>query len=176
MKPYSIFKKIPAFLLLFVLFSFTPEVAAQSANSITTFILVRHAEKDLTQSTNDPDLSPEGKERAEKLLALLKNADITDIFSTPYKRTTQTVQPLASGLNMEVKHYQRMDSAVFENMIENNPGGKIVVAGHSNTIPELLNYFTGSQQYKVMGEGEYGRLFIVSVNSIGEASVLTINY
>ena len=176
MKSYFIFKKTTAFLMLFVLFAFASEVAAQSANGITTFILVRHAEKDLAQSTNDPDLSPEGKERAEKLLALLKNADITDIFSTPYKRTMQTVQPLASGQNMQVKHYEPLDFSVFESIIENKPGGKIVVAGHSNSIPELLNYFTGYQKYKVMGEGEYGRLFIVSVNSVGDASVLKLNY
>lgn len=176
MKSSFIIKKTTAFLILFVLFAFSSEVVAQSANGITTFILVRHAEKDLTQSTNDPDLSAEGKERGEKLLALLKNADITEIFSTPYKRTMQTVQPLAAGQNIEIKTYEPLNFSVFESLIETNPGGKIVVAGHSNTIPELLNHLTGSQKYKVMGEGEYGRLFIVSVNSIGDASVLTINY
>lgn len=64
---------------------------------VTTFILVRHAEKDMTQSTPDPDLSAEGHARARRLALLFEKTEIAAVYSTPFKRTRQTVEPLAAG-------------------------------------------------------------------------------
>jgi hypothetical protein len=50
---------------LVAIFLFLSSAAFSQEELVTTFILVRHAEKDLTQSTNDPDLSAEGKTRAD---------------------------------------------------------------------------------------------------------------
>lgn len=43
---------------------------AQSQLKVTTVILVRHAEK-MVDCTRDPELSPAGKERADRLKAML---------------------------------------------------------------------------------------------------------
>ncbi|MCU0398759.1 MAG: histidine phosphatase family protein, partial [Cyclobacteriaceae bacterium] len=55
-------------------------LAVHAQESITTFILIRHAEKDLTQSTNDPDLSEEGKMRANRLAQLLAETEVSAIY------------------------------------------------------------------------------------------------
>ena len=49
--------------------------------TITTFILTRHAEKG-DDGTKDPDLTQAGNERAQSLVRLLKNTKVDAIYST----------------------------------------------------------------------------------------------
>src|SRR5690606_29961875 len=105
-------------LLLPVLFLFSTELSAQE--KLTTFILIRHAEKDMTQSTNDPDLSPEGKKRAERLAALLNEGEVNAIYSTPYKRTRQTVEVLAKAKGIQVEDYQVNKEEEIDRMISSH--------------------------------------------------------
>ena len=62
---------------------------------VTTVILVRHAEKKLEPNNQDPDLSPEGVERAQEIARVFGNAGINSIYATQYKRTQQTVKLLS---------------------------------------------------------------------------------
>ena len=55
------------------------------SDSATTFILVRHAEKEVGGS--NPDLSPAGILRAQQLKHLLSRIPLTGIYSTHYNRT-----------------------------------------------------------------------------------------
>ena len=64
-------KKILFFLLLVFVTS------AGIAQTTTTFILVRHAEKG-TDDPRDPDLSDAGKQRAQVLANLLKETKVDD--------------------------------------------------------------------------------------------------
>lgn len=157
------------FILFIAVLSFGNLFAQENA---TTFILVRHAEKDLTQSTDDPDLAEEGKLRAERLKTLLEDAEVTAIYSTPFKRTRQTVQPLAEALEMEIIRYNPMDFEGFAKIVEENNGGGIVVAGHSNTIPELMNFLLETDQYQVLEDGKYGQVFILTLQQVGDGTVL----
>jgi broad specificity phosphatase PhoE len=145
---------------------------AFSQEKITTFILVRHAEKDLTQSTNDPDLSAEGKARAAKLAEVLKQTDVTAIYSTPYKRTQQTVALLATEKSLSVQGYKAKNEDV-DAMLTQHAGGTIVVAGHSNTVPQFVNYLLGEEKYKILDDGDYGNLIVVSVTTRGKDAKVT---
>lgn len=160
------------FILFIAVLSFGDLLAQENA---TTFILVRHAEKDLTQSTDDPDLAEEGKLRAERLKTLLEEAEVTAIYSTPFKRTTQTVQPLAEATGREVITYNPMDFEGFAKIVKENNGGRIVVAGHSNTIPQLMNFLLESDQYQVLEEGQYGQVFILTLQQVGDGTVLVLS-
>ena len=164
-------RNILCFFILSAILSFS-NIQAQE---LTTFILVRHAEKDMTQSTNDPDLAPEGIERAERLKTMLENSGVTAIYSTPYKRTAQTVKPLAAALGLEVINYNPMDFEAFSKLIKSNPGERILVAGHSNTIPELLNFLLGTNKNKILGEGQYGQVFLVTLKDVGDGVVVELN-
>ena len=65
---------------------------ASSAAAQSTIFLVRHAEK---KTGDDPDLTKAGHARAESLAKMLKDADITAIYTSEVKRTQQTAAPLA---------------------------------------------------------------------------------
>lgn len=164
--------KLTLFLLLLIgISSFAQE------NTITTFILVRHAEKDLTQSTSDPDLSPEGKARATKFAELFSKSDIGAVYSTPYKRTRQTVEALAAAKGLQVTSYQPTKMDEIDNMIKQYAGKTIVVSGHSNTVPLVLNYLIGEEKYKMFDDSDYGNIIIVSVVQRGkDAKVVWMRY
>jgi len=160
-----------------LLFGLMSNVLQAQDNMITTFILVRHAEKDLTQSTNDPDLSAEGKGRAIKLAEMLKKTDIQAIYSTPYKRTQQTVQSLASAKGLQIMPYQANKMDEIDNMIRQHAGGTVLLSGHSNTVPMILNYLIGEEKYKILEDGDYGNIILVSVTMQGKnAKVVWMRY
>src|SRR5688572_25435524 len=162
------------FIILFVAIS---TISSAQEKAITTFILVRHAEKDLTQSTNDPDLSADGKSRATRLTELFKKADIAAVYSTPFKRTQQTVEPLALQRSLNVVSYQAMVKEDVDLMLQKHAGQTILVSGHSNTIPNLINYLIGEDKYKNFTDDDYGNVVIVSITERGKnAKVVWMRY
>ena len=72
------------FVLLIIFAATTFQLSAQ--NEVTTFILVRHAEKG-KDDPRDPNLNEEGIKRAQALNTLLAQADVAALYSSPYKRT-----------------------------------------------------------------------------------------
>lgn len=62
---------------------------------MTTFYLVRHAHSNYSPDEQRP-LSAQGQEEACQLADLLANYPITQIFSSPYLRARQTIEPLAN--------------------------------------------------------------------------------
>lgn len=162
--------------LLITVFVFA-NLSTLAQEKITTFILVRHAEKDLTQSTNDPDLSAEGKIRAGKLAVLLKETEVSAIYSTPYKRTRQTVEMLASAKGLAITEYSANKEEEIDAMITSHAGGTVVVSGHSNTIPWFANKLLGSEKYRPFEDGDYDNVLIVSVAGKGKmAKLVWLNY
>ena len=88
----------PVVVLCLVFLSFGSLVAeaplSPDPEPSTTVFLVRHAEK-AKDDPRDPTLSDAGRRRAEALDALLVRVDVTHLFATEYKRTQQTLEPLA---------------------------------------------------------------------------------
>lgn len=126
----------------------------------TKIYFVRHAEK-ADDGTRNPDLNEKGKARAENLAKVLADAGIDAIYSTPYKRTMQTGQPLADALNLEIQTYNPSSNTVIFDILANNPGATILVVGHSNTTPSLINQLVTKTQLPQLTESEYGDLFEV---------------
>lgn len=141
----------------------------------TTIILVRHAEKQ-TES-GDPSLDSRGRARAETLARMLEDAGVTALSATPYRRTQQTLQPLAEQLGIEIE-IQPVDLAdpeayardLAEGLLERHRGGTVVVAGHSNTVPLLLGAF-GVRGPHAIDDDEYDDLFVLGVD-VGKRPVL----
>ena len=72
-----------------------------ASGETTTVVVVRHAEKS-TDDARDPSLSELGRERARALSALLKDAGVTEIYTTHYKRTRQTAEPFAQQFGVPI--------------------------------------------------------------------------
>ncbi|MFQ5446140.1 MAG: histidine phosphatase family protein, partial [Saprospiraceae bacterium] len=107
----------------------------------TTYYFVRHAER--LDSSADSPLSAAGNIRAQILKDSLLNKGIDSIFATPYLRTQQTVQPLAGALGEPVTIYGTDTTAMFVQALKKVRGKELLVAGHSNTVPEMVLYMTG---------------------------------
>jgi broad specificity phosphatase PhoE len=140
--------------------------------SLTTFILVRHAEK-ADDGTKDPPLLPVGSDRAEQLRSMLSKVSVDAIYTTSFKRTRQTVQPLAEAKKIEVRTYEAFSADEIEKMLRAHRGGTVVICGHSNNIPWTANLLLGSEQFKDYAENEYENMLIVSVAEKGKVASVT---
>ena len=146
------------------------------ADEITTFILVRHAEKG-NDGTDDPDLTDEGKARAENLLTMFKDTPLAAVYSTKYKRTKNTVWPIAEIQNLEIQEYEAFKPDIIENMVNKHRGATVLISGHSNTTPWTANFLVGRETFKDYAETEYGIILIVAVAEVGGVtSVTRVNY
>ena len=162
-------KKI--FVLIFLVAS-TPSWAQES----TTFILVRHAEKVL-DGTSDPGLTTEGKERANNLLALLQKTTITTIYSTNYKRTKMTIEPLTEAKKLEIDIYDPKNLKEFSSrLLNDDSGGTVVISGHSNTTPALANLLLGEEKFKQFADDDYGNLLILVVDRNNNGKLLHLRF
>jgi 2,3-bisphosphoglycerate-dependent phosphoglycerate mutase len=159
-------------LIVAILFGST----AYAQQGVTTFIVVRHAEKSMTESSSDPSLAPEGTERAKRLAALLKEVEVSAIYSTNYKRTKSTVTPIAEAKSVAIQDYKSLKETELDEMIKKHSGGTVVIAGHSNTVPGIVNLLIGKEKYKNLDDSNYGSLFIVTVTERGKGAVTLLTY
>ena len=125
--------------------------------STTNYYLVRHAEK--MDDSKDPPLSKAGIDRANALKDSLLNAGIDLLYATPYLRTQQTVKPLADALHKQVISYDAGKTLEFVEELKKINNENVVIAGHSNTVSEMVLFFTGDTVR--IGHDDYDNLFFV---------------
>jgi 2,3-bisphosphoglycerate-dependent phosphoglycerate mutase len=136
-------------------------VASTSAQK-KTIILVRHAEK-ADATGQDPDLSAEGKARAERLTKIVKHYKPGAIYSTDFKRTRDTVAPLAKRRNLHVQIYDpKKPNEMIDSIMKSNTK-RFLVVGHSNTIPGVANLLGKKEVFKNLDDSEYGAIYIVRI-------------
>lgn len=155
-------------------------MCAASHAQTTTIYLFRHAEKDTVSTTavmmnNDVDLSAKGKKRAILLADMLKNVQADLFFSTNYKRTKQTLQPLAHQQGKSILIYNPKNQQAFADSLLSLKGKTIVVAGHSNTIPKLANLLIQQNKFSDWDEKVYHQYFIITVKD-GTATAQMMEY
>jgi broad specificity phosphatase PhoE len=128
-----------------------------TATAQSTIFIVRHAEK--ADATKDPDLSEAGRARAEALAKTLRDANITAIYATEFKRTQQTATPLAKALSITITTLPAKDNAALIAKLRASNGNALVV-GHGDTIPDLIKALGISDPINI-GENDYDNLFAV---------------
>ncbi len=139
-----------------LVFSFVVlSVALSTATAQSTVFIVRHAEK--ADATKDPDLSEAGRARAEALAKMLKDANITAIYTTEFKRTQQTAAPLAKALGITATTVLAKDNAALIAKLRASNGNALVV-GHGDTIPDLIKTLGISEPINI-AENDYDNLF-----------------
>ncbi|KGO90787.1 SixA phosphatase family protein [Flavobacterium suncheonense] len=147
------------FIVTLIVMFFTQLDNAQ--NQPTTFYLIRHAEK--ADNSANPELSEAGLKRAENWSTILSDIKFDEVYSTNYKRTISTGTPTAEKNHKTIKIYDHktFDASSF---IKENLHKNVLVVGHSNTIPTLVNKLTGKTVYTDIDETDFGNLYIVMVN------------
>ena len=146
----------------------------------TTFILIRHAEKDTssqgaTMMSANPNLSKAGLQRAENLVAALKDYKPDEIYSTNFIRTKSTVTPLAKKFSKEILMYDYTKLNSFADSLLLKQHKTIVIAGHNNTTPALVNLLIKQNKFTTLEETVYNKIFIVTVKN-QETDVKVITY
>lgn len=139
---------------------------------VTTLILVRHAEK-ANDGTDDPPLTEKGETRAATLSDWLAFTDLAAIYSTSYKRNTMTVSPTASQKDLTITTYDagQQPEDFLTSLLEQYKGETVLVCGHSNTIPPMLNRLLGQETYENLTDSDYNHIFIVTATALGNATV-----
>jgi broad specificity phosphatase PhoE len=137
----------------------------------TVFFVVRHAEK--AAATHDPPLSPAGVKRAQQLMQILENLNVTAIYHTNYVRTKQTAQPLAEKLGIMPSLYGDADQSWIDSTIASQRGKRTLIVGHSETISDIAGRLSG-KPVPATGE-EYDNLFIVVISD-EDKSVVRLKY
>lgn len=151
-------------------------VAGAAAQS--TVFVVRHAERADGGATGgmmaatDPELSDAGRARADSLAVALKDAGITAIYVTEFKRTQQTGAPLARALGVAMTTVPAKDTAALVETIK-SAGGNVLVIGHSNSVPEVITAL-GVAAPVTVGDTEYDNLFVVRLGD--KPAVLRLHY
>ena len=130
---------------------------------ISTFYLIRHAEKDRTDPTDsNPELNQAGLGRAIKWEEVLQHVPLTAIYSTNYERTWMTAEPAAVNNDITIQEYDPSDLDI-PTFLKDNTGGHVLVVGHSNTTPVLANALLGEDKYEQMDDDDNGSMFIIRV-------------
>lgn len=139
-----------------------------------TLFIVRHAEKGTGQN---PSINADGQIRADALAHFLERVHLDAIYSSNYNRTIETATPTATNKNIPIKKYNANNIPEFaEELIANYSSKTVLIIGHSNTNPALINSLTNTQQYPDIDEKKYDDLFLLKVHTLGDTEVLHLKY
>jgi len=152
--------------LLFGLLFFTlADESVFAQHKKLTIILLRHAEKDVSENADsaNPELSTEGKLRAQKLAEIISKFHPDAIFSTNLIRTRTTARPLASEEGRMISIYDPRSLDQFAEFLTSGKLKKIVVVGHSNTTPALVNLLVKQDKYESLDESVYNKIWVIKI-------------
>lgn len=139
------------------------EKVALEAEEVTTYYLIRHAEKDRSDSTNtNPALTEKGLERAKHWAHYFDSIPLNEIYSTDYKRTQQTAIYVATKKNLATESYEP-NNLLTEDFKLITKGHKVLIVGHSNTTPMLVNQLLESDTYEDIPDDDNSRLYVVTI-------------
>ena len=172
-----IVNKISIMLLICLIFN---NLSNYGYSQTTTIILIRHAEKDTTAPGStmmkaDPPLSIAGMKRAERLPDILKDYQPDSIYTTNYVRTKETIGPLAKKYKISPILYDPKDlGSLAEKLIHINRK-TVLVAGHSNTTPMLVNLILKENKYANLEDSVYNQFWIITITN-GKFSDKVVRY
>jgi 2,3-bisphosphoglycerate-dependent phosphoglycerate mutase len=148
--------------------------AQQPVQGATTIIVMRHAEKESGKDP-DPELSAEGKKRAAQLSFLFKDIPVTRLLATPYKRTQHTLTNLSADKGVMIESYEPTKIAELASSLKQLSGQTIIIAGHANTAPDLVNQLLNEKKYNQLNESEFGKIWILTLDSGKVLSCVLLN-
>lgn len=129
----------------------------------TKIYIVRHAEKGTLPSGN-PDLTEEGRNRAQNLGHMLRKKNIEAIYSTETQRTRQTAEPLSLLSGVPIQAYSNDTLPKFLYRVLDAEKNSLVV-GHSNTVLRMLTELNLRPGIREIADNDYDNFFVVVMKS-----------
>jgi broad specificity phosphatase PhoE len=130
-------------------------VPAAAQNNI---YVMRHLNTAAGQA--DPDLLPEGGRAAEALAGWFHDERPVAIYVTDYKRTRETVAPLAARLGLTPIVYDPADTPGLIARVRAEHG-PVLIVGHSNTVPDIVAALGGARPAPLAHE-DFGDIWRVA--------------
>jgi len=149
-------------------------VSCESTPVDQTIYLVRHAEKDTTDKTDNPPLIEDGYARANRLVEFLDTVAFSKVYSTKFDRNINTVKPLMDAKNIELGIYEWYD---WENELDvlMKKEGNFLICGHGDNLLPMIEYLGASKPIEKIGHNEYDNLFKV-IRKKGNIEVVVIKF
>ena len=147
-------------LILFSLLGLNTPNTTDSTDNTTTYYFIRHAEK--IKNVYNPDLLPKGQKRAKKWAAVFKDIPLDAVYSTDYKRTINTALPTAQSKELPITKYHALNID-YDAFLKDTKGKKVLIVGHSNTIPAFVNRVIGYKKYGDIVHNNNANLYIVTL-------------
>ncbi|UZK69885.1 histidine phosphatase family protein [Sphingomonas sp. S1-29] len=122
-----------------------------------TVHVVRHF--DTPKGVQDAELTAQGQARAEALVRWFAGKPLDAIFVTPFRRSRQTIAPLAAAQGIVPVVYDWEQQAAAVARIRAG-GGAVLVVGHSNTVPDLVEALGGVRPPDMVHE-DFGGIWTV---------------
>jgi broad specificity phosphatase PhoE len=159
---------------LIVSLTFSLRAAPCMAHAQQVVFLVRHAEQ--APGADDPPVTEAGQRRAKALAALLKDAGLTAIYVSNAQRTMQTAEPVAQALQLEPTRMRARDiEGLLERLRTQHADGRVLIVGHSLTIPHLLKAF-GHPEEVMPDLKAYDALYMIVPKPTGPPLVVVLRY
>jgi broad specificity phosphatase PhoE len=156
-------------LVLFALLGVTTTVNAQQV-----VYIVRHAEQ--RGMAEDTPLTEVGQRRAHGLATILEHSGITAIYTSELRRTRQTAEPLADALGLRIRQVPRTDTGALVRQIQQeHPDGRVLIVGHTQTIPLILRGF-GHPDEVTVDMSDYDNLFFVVRDASAQPVLIRLRF
>ncbi len=156
--------------------------AAHAQDSPTVVLVIRHAEKAVEPGDN-PGLSEAGQKRAQELVELAEEAGVNAIYTTQFKRAQDTAKPLAARLSIPVtpvevnrENAAGYAAALAKSVLAKNAGQVVLVIGHSNTVPAIVEAFGAKRPAAIDDATEFDRVFVLIVPKSGPVKLVKTRY
>lgn len=168
------------FLFISIVFISVLYSIASAGGSITTIIILRHAEKDTMRY--DPPLTSVGRERARALAHVLEGANVSALYTTQFVRTQQTVQTFAEKLGIkptifevDPKNIKGHAEELAKVVLSRHASQTVVISSHSNVIPLIIEALKAGPRFEI-SDDEYDNLFVITIGSTGETQLLRLKF
>lgn len=170
-------KRVVAVLVL--LLAFGVASCSRPQQGSTVVLIVRHAEK--ASDAEDSPLNDAGTQRAQALAGVAADAGVSAIYTTQFKRSHDTAQPLAARTGVVVTEMPvnlqspgDYGQRLARDIIERHRGQTVTVIGHGNTVASIVEGLM--ERAVALGDVQYGDLLIVTVPPAGPAGLVRAQY
>lgn len=149
-------------------------------NATTTVVVLAMSAEKQSGTIDDPPLSAEGEQRAQRLAQMFGAAGapgrLDAVYVSDDRRAQQTAAPLLERLHVAAVHYSSQDArACAAGLLRTHAGEDILVVGSRADIRVFLGELAGSAPAPA-AESEPDLLYIVSVPSLGRPRLLQLRY
>jgi broad specificity phosphatase PhoE len=153
--------------------------AAWHGATTTVVMLARPVEKD-PGTIDDPPLSAEGEERAQRLAQMfgvaLRVGAVDGLYVSDERRAQQTAAPLAERLHRSAVVFSAADArAAAAHALREHSGGTVLIVGSGATLQQVLRELGVEDLASTAGE-EADVIYLVSIPSFGHAHLLRLKY